>query len=126
MNSNLPHSRGGMTAAGLRVARERLGLTGETLSELLGVEWRTVRRWEAGTHPIPAGVEAQLGEWELEAGQLAAEMTADLAAGGELITYRSDEAFWEAEPERRPFPAAWHRAIVGRVKLDGIRVAYAE
>ena len=115
-----------MTPAELRVARERLGLTGDAIAELLDVDPRTCRRWEAGTGPIPTGVERQIAEWESEAVQLSAEFAMRGQSEGVLVTYKTDENFWAHEPDRPPYPASWHRAIVGRLNLDRIRVEYAE
>lgn len=41
-----------MTPADLRAARKALGLSVEGLAALIGVEGRTVRRWEDGTRDI--------------------------------------------------------------------------
>ena len=112
-----------MTPAELRVARERLGLTGDAIAKLLDVEGRTLRRWEAGTHLIPEGVQVQVEAWEGEAEDLAAVMR----GATRLVTYRNDESFWAHEPDRQPWPASWHRALVGRVKETGVtRIVYAE
>jgi DNA-binding transcriptional regulator YiaG len=41
-----------MTAEQFKQARQSLGLTPERLAPLLGVTWRSVYRWEAGTVPV--------------------------------------------------------------------------
>lgn len=115
-----------MTPAELRVARERLGLTGDAIAQLLDVEGRTLRRWEAGTSLIPGGVERQIAEWESEAVRLSAEFAMRGQSERVLVTYKTDESFWADQPDRQPFPASWHRAIIGRLNLNGIRVEYAE
>ena len=49
-----------MTAAELRIIRERLGVTGDWLAARLGVIPRTVRRWEAGTRDTTGALRDQL------------------------------------------------------------------
>ena len=46
-----------MTAAEFRVARKRLGLSTAQLGAAIGVTARSVRRWEAGKHPVPRWAE---------------------------------------------------------------------
>ena len=53
-----------MTPAELRVVREWLGLTGEALGLLIGVQDRTVRRWEAGQDRIPDGARLDIERLE--------------------------------------------------------------
>ena len=45
-----------MTPEEFRAARERLGLSVGALARRLGVNVRTVRRWQNGHHNIPAPV----------------------------------------------------------------------
>jgi len=59
-----------MTDAELRVVREYLGLTGEALAAILGVDNRTIRRWEAGTHEIPDGAREQIERIEAMAAEM--------------------------------------------------------
>lgn len=42
-----------MTPAQLHAARKRLGLSQSELAEALGVDYRTVGRWERGEREIP-------------------------------------------------------------------------
>jgi DNA-binding transcriptional regulator YiaG len=42
-----------MTAAGIRAARSKLGLTQAGLAALLRSDLRTVQRWESGERGIP-------------------------------------------------------------------------
>lgn len=42
-----------MTATELRTARERLGLSQQHVSETLGVDLRSYRRWELGERGVP-------------------------------------------------------------------------
>jgi len=118
-----------MTPAELRVVREWLGLTGEWLAEGLGVQDRTVRRWEAGTSPIPDGVRIQIEELEALTAQQVEASVAQLMDMPEptVATYRSDEDFRSAAPGVR-WPASWHRAVVARVaqEVPGLVIVYRD
>lgn len=117
-----------MTSAELRVVREWLGFTGEALALLLGVQDRTVRRWEAGTTPIPDGARLDVEQLEHEADDLVGAIGADLLDVVEVavFTYRTDAEYWTHHPERRPYPASWHRAVIARVAQDvpGLSIEY--
>jgi DNA-binding transcriptional regulator YiaG len=52
-----------MTAAQLRASLKRLKLSQMELSRRLKVAPTTVRRWVAGTSPIPEAVALLLEEW---------------------------------------------------------------
>ncbi|MEO6701748.1 MAG: DUF1870 family protein [Jatrophihabitantaceae bacterium] len=118
---------GPMTDAELRVVRDFLGLTGAWLANHLGVEARTVRRWEAGISPIPDAVRVEMGRLEELAAasvELAIQQLND-ARDAVILTYRDDEDLRLAHPEQL-FPAAYHRAIVARVAHDvpGLTIRY--
>jgi transcriptional regulator with XRE-family HTH domain len=49
-----------MTGEQYLKAAEALGLTREQAAEFLGVNERTIRRWIAGTSPVPKSVEMLL------------------------------------------------------------------
>lgn len=49
-----------MTNDDLRAYRKREGLTQQALAAILGVDKRTVKRWERGEYPIPGPVAAAL------------------------------------------------------------------
>lgn len=117
-----------MTDAELRVVREYLGLTGDALGQLLGVQGRSVRNWEAGKYAIPDGVRDQIEAWEASTAE---QVTAAIEAVNAMVdpaiaTYRSDADYWGAQPQMEPWPAAWHRAIVARVaqEVPGLVIAY--
>lgn len=46
-----------MTPAELKEARRKLGLSTNKLGEAMGVDARTIRRWEAGDRSIPGPVQ---------------------------------------------------------------------
>ena len=50
-----------MTASAFQAARRELGMTIEALAERLGVEPRSVRRWQSGEREIPGPVVPALG-----------------------------------------------------------------
>ncbi len=105
-----------MTAAEFRVVREYLGLTTRWLADRLGVQERTVQRWEAGASPIPDGVRLAIEQLEADTAQYvdqAVQALLDLPDPG-LLTYRSDADYHQHHPEQ-PWPASWHRATVARV-----------
>lgn len=56
MSTEDPHPAKRMTAATFRAMREYLGLSGAWLADQLKVSPRTVRKWDQGEAPIPAGV----------------------------------------------------------------------
>lgn len=107
-----------MSDAQIRSAREHLGLSAEALAALLGVANRSVRRWEAGTHPIPPWGRAQVQALQREAAVAVEAIVAGAsqarACGAALVTYRGDADYWSAHPGQRAYPASWHRAITAR------------
>ena len=72
-----------MTPALLRQAGEALyGPHWQTdLSRARGVSDRTVRRWAAGTHPLPDGVRADLAELCRHHGRGLLDMSKSLSSG---------------------------------------------
>lgn len=121
-----------MTAAEFRIARERLGVSGDWLAAHLGVSGRTVRRWEADTAPVPDGVAADLRAVEEETAAFVAAVVEALRDDGPdddgarwVTTYASDAALMLEHPDS-PRSAGWHRAAMGRVAqaLPGVRVRY--
>jgi DNA-binding XRE family transcriptional regulator len=112
-----------LTSADLKVRREALGISQDWLARQVGVQDRTVRRWEAGEFAIPADV------WEvLEFGESMAdeileavcEILQDLEEGAvdgiDLTVYPTSERLWRAHPEFAPWPASWHRGVCARVR----------
>lgn len=119
-----------MTAAEFRALREHLGLTGDALAGLLGGrDPRTVRSWEQGRYPIPAGVRDDLHALARETADHVARTVAQLAACEPrvLVTYRNDEEYRAADPGGK-WPASWHRAVAARVRdqLPDLRLTYAD
>jgi DNA-binding transcriptional regulator YiaG len=117
-----------MTPAELRVVREWLGLTGEALALLLGVQDRTVRRWEAGQIIIPDGARLEIEQLEAQADTIVEEQVLALndARDPVTMTYRTNEHYWQHHPEQEPRPASWHRAITARIaqEVPGLSIVY--
>lgn len=109
-----------MTPAGVRVIRERLGLTSARLAEILGVALRSVQKWERGEGmAIPAARVEQLHELErrtrLAVEQDVRELRIHADAGQRpptVTTYENDEQY--QKHDGGPWSASWHRAVVGR------------
>jgi DNA-binding XRE family transcriptional regulator len=117
-----------MTPAEFRVFREWLGLTLDWLAEMLGVQGRTVRRWEAGTAPIPDGVRLQIEEHEAKTARFIGLEVARLrdAADIAMTTYRTDADYRAAVGGAPTLPASWHRAVCARIaqEIPGLSITY--
>lgn len=112
-----------MTDAEFRMVREYLGLDQDWVADQLGVAERTVRRWEAGTSPVPSGVRAQMTAWEAETARavgLYVEELLDAPRPGVYVARTDADA-------PAAWPARWHRHVVARAarELPRLRVAYA-
>ena len=107
-----------ITGAELRIWRDRLGLSGDLLAEIIGIAPRTLRRWEYGQSPVPSGVAQEMLAIEAETTAMVAEMidglTRDADGVAWVYTYPTDEALLTADPEVE-WSAGWHRACAGRV-----------
>lgn len=115
-----------MSDAELRMVRHTLGLTGGDLAALLGVTDRTVRRWEAGTVPIPEGVRRDVEHLEgVASGHVTAVIdvlpTVGTSAGEVSLGIPRDGV-------HGGLPASWWRAVAGRVaaEVPGLVVRYPE
>ncbi len=117
-----------MTDAELRCVREWLGVSAEWLAAHLGVEDRTVLRWESGTTPIPDGVRRRIGrlaQLTTESVDALTKMLAD-RANPRVSVYRSDADYHAASPGA-VMPASWHRMVVVRTanELPALSIVYA-
>lgn len=115
-----------MTAAELRTLREHLGLTSAWAADALGVAERSYKRWETGSHPIPADVIEAATRWMAAADAAVAAACTDLAgqAHPRLLTYRTtDDAHAATGTD---WPASYHRAIAARVaaKIPNLTIDY--
>lgn len=117
-----------MTDAEFRCVREWLAVDVEWLAQRLGVADRTVRRWEAGTSPIPDGVRIALEQLEYFAACQVGEAVERLRdmRDPEIVVYRTDAAF-EASVPGVVWPASWQRRVAMRAALEvaGVAIKYA-
>ena len=115
-----------MSDAELRMVRHTLGLTGGDLAALLGVTDRTVRRWEAGTVPIPEGVRRDVEHLE---GVASGHVTAVIDALTTVGTSAGEVSLGiPRDGVHGGLPASWWRAVAGRVaaEVPGLVVRYPE
>lgn len=104
-----------------KVVREWLGVSGAWLAGHLKVNPRTVREWEEGRSKIPDGIRAELEHLEAITGRIVTMNIEALNDANEpaVATYRTDEAYWAAEPSDGPrWPATWHRRVVMRIAQE--------
>lgn len=117
-----------MTAAEFRTIREWLGLTGDALAAWLGVNPRSVRRWEQGEQPIPDGVRLNIEQLEAHTAEQVGVAVAQLMDAPEptVRVYHDDAEFWAAHPEARPLTAQWHRRVIARAaqEVPGLGITY--
>lgn len=127
----------------LKARREGLGLNQEEMAAILGVKQTTLSRWESG-HSAPRDpveVEMMAGNVEdlhdriidelCELGEHSSAVRD--SAGVVLRTYRTNEAYWEADAQAREMriPAALHRSAAAWARRileseDGIEARIVE
>jgi len=109
-----------MDALELTARREALGLDQATLAGLLQWEVGAVVDCEAATRDIPTLVGAKLDQLELARDTIAGLLEDTIP--GDLPTYATDAAFWNAWPDMRGIPATIHR-VAAADALRGARWA---
>lgn len=116
-----------LTPAEVRTAREQLGLTGDHMAKLLGVNPRTLRSWEQGRDPVPGRIRLEIAEMKAAADKAVADLAARLDSEKPvLITYRSDDEYQAATHGGR-WSASWHRQVCARAaQQTGARIHYAD
>lgn len=122
-----------LTAAELRIAREYLGMTGDQLAKVLGVNPRTLRSWEQGRDDVPGRIRPEIAELKASTDQAVADMVTAYNNGDEeaLLTYRNDKEFSAAQKAglHRHWnrSASWHRQVTARAAAQaGARIDYVE
>lgn len=105
-----------LTAAEVRAIREGLGITAEWLADHLGVQTRTVQRWESGQNQVkPFAVEALL---LLEA-EAAKQVRAHLEAfAGPCPDFPAVLDIDDSRQRHDAWPAGWQRMIAFRVRQE--------
>lgn len=108
-----------MSAAEFRMAREAWGFTLETIAGLLGVDPRTVRRWESGASRVPEGVRVAVEALEKHLYGIVEELEGELRSAREVTLTIPDR-------DEGGMPAACWRAIAYRVAegVPGLYVTY--
>lgn len=109
-----------MDALELTARREALGLDQATLAGLLQWEVGAVVDCETATRDIPTLVGAKLDQLELARDTIAGLLEDTIP--GDLPTYATDAAFWNAWPDMRGIPATIHR-VAAADALRGARWA---
>ncbi len=110
-----------LTAAEVRTVREGLGVTAEWLAEHLGIQPRTVQRWEAGHSPVAEFAADELLMLEAQAAeQVTAHIEAFTGARAPAVLAIDDSG-----PDS--WPAGWQRRVAFRVRqqIDGLRIVDA-
>lgn len=109
-----------MTGGELQTVREYLGLTGQALAGILGVNPRTLRSWEQGRDPVPVRVREEIEAIEADTARAVGEVVAALqdARDPAVVVYRTDEDLWAARPGTEHLTARWWRHVVARAVTE--------
>lgn len=89
---------------------------------------RTVRRWETGAQPISKPNSEAFARLLAYTDQAVAALVDAYRPGRPILTYATDEALHQAEPDLWPsLPASWHSAVAWRAKeqIPGATVDYS-
>lgn len=77
-----------MNPADFAIVRRMIGLTLQELADRLGVQLRTVQRWENGSSPINEGVQSEMQGLRDEHFRLTADLTMEASAGSVVVIPR--------------------------------------
>lgn len=80
-----------MNAATLKTWRESVGLSATNLADLLGVETRSISRWEADTNTIPDGILAEIAKIDANITSALSALEARLLSARPPVLYRFRE-----------------------------------
>lgn len=113
----------------LQAVREYLGLTGDALAGMLGVNPVTVRRWESGRDPIPHRVPQEVAEIASQTSDAVDELAELLRAADEprTVVFRTDDDLHAHRPDMAHLTARWWRHVVVRAcqQVDGVEIVSA-
>lgn len=133
----------GMTGAELATVCGYLGLTAVALMDVLNDSpyaegevsaERAVRRWFTTPGEVPEWVREEIERIETRTATEVGKLVERVMSGGDthpdigVVTYRTNQDFWDHRPDMRPWPASWHRQVVARVahEIPGLRIIYWE
>lgn len=109
-----------MTGGELQTVREYLGLTGDALAGMLGVNPRTLRSWEQGRDRIPVRVREEVEHIENLTATAVGELVTALedARDPAVAVYRTDAELAAARPDAAHLGARWWRHVVARAATE--------
>ncbi|WP_075691774.1 helix-turn-helix domain-containing protein [Corynebacterium sphenisci] len=106
-----PGDTEGISGLELRLTRETLGLSGDDLAAALGINRRTIQRWER-SEAIPAWA-----TFELDA------LVTETITWIDLLEHRAEARVfhdgWHVISTGQALPASWWRTVVGRALTGG-------
>ena len=102
--------------------------TAPSMARMLDVADRSVRRWIAGTAPIPDGVRVWVERIEAATADAVGQVLAAIMDEPDptVIVYRTDEEMWGERPDSEPMPARWWRMVAARAAYEapGLTITY--
>lgn len=118
-----------ISPAAFRVMREYLKLSLRTLSELLEVELAQTQKWETGVDQIPDSIGLSISEIDALTTYNVTENVRRLNDRSDvsILTYRTDDEFWEDQRQMRPYSASWNRGLMARIasEVPGLSMSYS-
>lgn len=107
-----------LTGAEVRTIREGLGVTAEWLAYHLGIQPRTIQRWEAGRNAIAEFAADELLLLEAQAAEQVADHVEAFTDAEVPLVLVIDDTVDDS------WPASWQRRIAFRVRqqVHGLRV----
>ncbi len=110
----------------LQTIREYLGLSGDHLAAILGVNPRTLRAWEGSRDLIPERVRLEIEDLEEYTARAVDELAKALADAPDpaVRVYWSDAAMHRADPRTAHLPTRWWRHVVARAceRVPGVEI----
>ena len=91
--------------------REALGMDRDSLATMLGCDAAAGADYETGRQPVPDSADKQLTVLEFTHDQITGILE-DRFTPPVLVTYETDEEFWQAWPGMRGIPVCVHRTAV--------------
>lgn len=102
-----------MDGAEFQCSREFLGLPVQWVADQLGVDRRTVYRWEHNRYKIPARAAEVMRVWMYRTNLAVGKMTVETLRHSDIpLQATSDDWDWLGD---NGFPASWNRMVCARV-----------